>query len=149
MNIEWNDCHFLDFWEDSHWQLLLLVSIPPLCNKTLLCIISLRKYLKYFVTGIYLHPGAVIMKHVSFSFHGCSVNNIRLTRWWYHINSLDCIGNKLHFYFFLSTDYKRTQRAFQISQCSEETIVNVTILKEAFDYLLFRRIILIPRSLVV
>lgn len=64
MNTEWNDCNFLDFWEASHWQLLLLVPIPPPCNKTLLCIISQHKYDKYFVTGIYLHPSpSVMVKH--------------------------------------------------------------------------------------
>jgi len=76
----------------------------------------------------------------SVSFCGCIVNSIRLTRWWHHINILHIQRNILHFY-FLSTDHKTIERAFQISIYSEDTTVHVTFLKEAFNYLLFHRII--------
>lgn len=152
MNTEWNDCHFwisgephtdsCYFWCQSHLHVIKHFSILSHCTSMINTLLQAFTYILVLPwcwnTGV----------NKSLSFCGCIVNTIRLTRWWYPTNISRFQRNILHFY-FLSTD-DEIQMVFQISPCSEETTVHATFLKEeAFDYLLFYRIILILSGTVV
>lgn len=109
-------------WCQSHLRVIKHFSILSHCTSMINTLLQAFTYILVLLwcwnTGV----------NKSLSFCGCIVNSIRLTRWWYPTNILHFQRNILHFY-FMSTD-DEILMDFQISQCSEETTVHATFLKE-------------------